>query len=125
MVNRAKVRQAARILVRSSVFRNKSRNLRDRAIHVRDAHNGVIVYVDDNIAKYGDMLDKGKVPGKGQDHVGWFSVTAYTKLTTWVESDLNKRKNNVASNERTIAQNSKDTSLLRTTYLRNIRGSVR
>jgi len=121
LASRTSIKRTVSTLVKSSVFRNKSGNLQQNAILTRDTMNGVLVYVDDNIAKYGALLDAGKVPGIGQQHKGWFSKTAYTKVASWINSDFNDRKSNIASTAETVAQNEPDTTERQITYLRNIR----
>jgi len=121
LASRTSIKRTVSTLVKSSVFRNKSGNLQQNAILTRDTMNGVIVYVDDNIAKYGALLDAGKVPGIGQQHKGWFSKTAFTKVASWINSDMNNRKSNIASTAETVAENEPDTIERQATYLRNIR----
>lgn len=123
--SRTNLKRDGKVLVQSSVIRNQSTLLQQTAIQARDATRGVILYVDGAVSPYGDMLDKGKVPGKGQDWIGWFSNTAYNKVAVWIEAINNGNRTNLRSARRTVEASSKDTLARQTAYLRNIRRTSR
>jgi hypothetical protein len=95
-------------------------NLQQNAIQTLEVSNGYLIFVSDLIAPYGAYLDEGKVAGKGQQSVGWFSEKGFNAIGAYVEATNNGRKTNLRSAKSIVSSNSKDTLARQTTYTRNI-----
>lgn len=120
-VSRAVLRRNAKVLAQSSVKRNLTGNLQQNSIREREAARGVMVYVDDNSAPYGEMLNRGAVPGMGMDHLNWWDITAYYKIAVYVESNFNGKASALTSARKMVEENQQDTVARQMTYTRNIR----
>lgn len=121
---RTNLKNECRTIVQAKVIRDKSGNLRQNAILSRDTHNGFIIYVDDNAGRYGDMLDRGVVPGKGQDWRGWWAK-ARNAVAVYIDSRKNNRKSALRSSQKTVEQTEADTQERQVTYIRNVRGTTK
>lgn len=109
-----------RKFAQGAVVRNVSGNLQHNAIHARDDAQGVIIFVDDSVANYGYMLNKGIVKGKGTDWIGWWEK-ARNAIAVYLNSVLNERKTSLTSTIDRVNASNKDTLLRQTVYLRNIK----
>ena len=120
-LNRIKWKKIAKTIVQDA-SPYKSGNLQQKAIKATLMPNGIKVFVLDNVAGYGEVLDRRATLGKNVNkHKGWFSKRAYGNLGAYINASMNKRKTQLTSSTERVAKNKDDNLLRQTTYLRNMK----
>ena len=120
-LNRNKWKQIAKTIVQD-VAPYKSGNLQQNAIKAILVPRGVKVFVLDNVAGYGEILNRRATLGKNNNpHKGWFTKRAYGNLGAYVNANMNDRKTQLTATTDRVQANEKDNLLRQTTYLRNMK----